>query len=109
MLNIVLLLMGLFLEPLAALILAMPILSAVAPHIGIDPVQFGIMVVLNLMIGMITPPVGLVLFIVSTIARTPLEVISRTILPLIGICIIVLALVAFWAPLSLTLPAIVGH
>lgn len=109
LLNVVLLVLGLFLEPLAALILAMPILSAVAPEIGIDPVQFGVMIVLNLMIGMITPPVGLVLFIVGSIARTPLEAVSRAMLPLIGICILVLALVAFVSPLSLTLPALIGN
>lgn len=109
LLNVILLIIGLFLEPLAALILAMPILSAVAPHIGIDPVQFGVMIVLNLMIGMITPPVGLVLFIVGSIARTPLEAVSRAVLPLIGICIVVLMLVAFVAPLSLFLPSVVGR
>ena len=109
LLNVILLIIGLFLEPLAALILAMPILSAVAPQIGIDPVQFGVMIVLNLMIGMITPPVGLVLFIVGSIARTPLEAVSRAVLPLIGICIVVLMLVAFVAPLSLFLPSIVGR
>ena len=108
LLNVVLLIIGLFLEPLAALILAMPILSAVAPQIGVDPVQFGVMIVLNLMIGMITPPVGLVLFIVGSIARVPLEGVSRAVLPLIGICIVVLMLVAFVAPLSLTLPSLIG-
>lgn len=108
LLNIVLLILGLFLEPLAALILAMPILSAVAPEIGIHPVQFGVMIVLNLMIGLITPPVGLVLFIVGTISRAPLESVSRAMLPLIGICIVVLALVAFFPPLSLFLPTIIG-
>jgi len=108
LLNLVLLLVGLFLEPLAALILAMPILNVLAPEIGLDPVQFGVMIVLNLMIGMITPPVGLVLFIVGSIARTPLEAVSRAILPLIGLCIIVLMLVAFVPALSLTLPTLFG-
>lgn len=104
LLNGVLLIMGLFFEPLAALILAMPILSALAPHIGIDPVQFGVMIVLNLMIGMITPPVGLVLFIVGAISREPIESVSRAALPTIGLCLIVLALVAFVPAVSLTLP-----
>ena len=108
LLNVVLLILGLFLEPLAALILAMPILSALAPEIGIHPVQFGVMIVLNLMIGLITPPVGLVLFIVGTISRAPLESVSRAMLPLICICVIVLALVAFFPPLSLFLPSIIG-
>lgn len=104
LLNGVLLILGLFFEPLAALILAMPILSALAPQIGIDPIQFGVMIVLNLMIGMITPPVGLVLFIVGAISREPIEKVSRAALPMIGICLLVLALVAFVPAVSLTLP-----
>jgi tripartite ATP-independent transporter DctM subunit len=106
LLNLILLLLGLFLEPLAALILVMPVLNALAPTIGMDPVQMGIMVVLNLMIGMITPPVGLVLFIVGTIARSPLEAVSRAVLPLIGICLVVLFLVAAVPQVSLFLPGL---
>lgn len=106
LLNVVLLVLGLFLEPLAALILAMPILAAVTPMIGIDPVQFGVMVVLNLMVGMVTPPVGLVLFIVSAIARTPLEQVTRAALPLIAISLVVLMLVAFVPQVSLFLPGL---
>lgn len=108
LLNGVLLIMGLFFEPLAALILAMPILSALAPQIGIDPIQFGVMIVLNLMIGMITPPVGLVLFIVGAISREPLETVSRAALPMIGICLLVLLLVAFVPAVSLTLPRLLA-
>ena len=102
--NVVLLFFGLFPEPMAALILAMPILSALMPVIGIDPVQFGVMIVLNLMIGMITPPVGLVLFIVSGISRTPLTAVVRAILPMLVICVGVLLMVAFVPALSLTVP-----
>lgn len=104
LLNVVLLLLGLFLEPLAALILAMPILSVLRPELGMDPVQFGVMVVLNLMIGMITPPVGLVLFIVGAIGRTPIEQVARAALPLIGIAVFVLLMVALVPQLSLFLP-----
>lgn len=102
--NVILVFFGLFLEPLAALILMMPILSALMPTIGMDPVQFGVMVVLNLMIGMITPPVGLVLFIVSSIARTPLTDVIRASLPLLAICGLLLMAVAFIPALSLTIP-----
>ncbi|WP_018699251.1 TRAP transporter large permease [Amorphus coralli] len=109
LLNIILLILGFFLEPLAALILAMPILNQLGPVIGLDPVQFGVMIVFNLMIGMITPPVGLCLFIVSAIGRVPLDQVSRAALPLIGICIVVLALVGLVPALSLTLPALFGH
>lgn len=109
LLNVILLILGFFLEPLAALILAMPILNELAPVIGLDPVQFGVMIVFNLMIGMITPPVGLCLFIVSAIGRVPLDQVSRAALPLIGICLVVLALVGFVPQLSLILPALIGH
>jgi len=109
LLNIILLILGFFLEPLAALILAMPILNQLGPVIGLEPVQFGVMIVFNLMIGMITPPVGLCLFIVSAIGRVPLDQVSRAALPLIGICLVVLALVGLVPALSLTLPALFGH
>jgi len=104
LLNVVLLIIGLFLEPLAALVLVMPILNELFPLLEIDSVQFGVMVVLNLMIGMITPPVGLCLFIVSAIGKTPLEKVAVAILPMIGISLIILGLVAFVPFLTLTLP-----
>jgi C4-dicarboxylate transporter DctM subunit len=106
LLNLILLLLGLFLEPLAALVLAMPILNQVFPMLDIHPVQFGVMVVLNLMIGMVTPPVGLCLFIVSTIGRVSLERISRVAMPMICICLIVLMLVAYVPWLTLALPGV---
>lgn len=108
LLNIVLLILGLFLEPLAALILAMPILNEIFPLLGVDPVQFGIMVVLNLMIGMITPPVGLCLFIVAAISKEPLEKVALAILPMICIALTVLLLVAFVPALTLSLPTWLG-
>lgn len=108
LLNIVLLILGLFLEPLAALVLAMPILNEIFPLLDIDAVQFGIMVVLNLMIGMITPPVGLCLFIVAAIGKEPLEKVALAILPMIGLAVLVLLLVAFVPALTLSLPQWLG-
>ena len=108
LLNLVLLVLGFFLEPLAALILVMPILNELGPAIGLDPVQFGIMVVFNLMIGMITPPVGLCLFIVGAIGRVPLDKLSWAALPMIGICLAVLMAVSFVPALSLALPRLAG-
>jgi tripartite ATP-independent transporter DctM subunit len=108
LLNLVLLVLGLFLEPLAALVLSMPILNELFPLLDLDPVQFGVMVVLNLMIGMITPPVGLCLFIVSAIGKQPLERVALAILPMIAICLVVLLSVAFVPGLTLTLPAMIG-
>ena len=104
LLNILLLVLGLFLEPLAAMILVMPVLTQLAPVMALDPVQLGIMVVLNLMIGMVTPPVGLVLFIVGSISRAPLERVSLEALPFIALALAVLAAVIVFPPLSLFLP-----
>ncbi|MCO5070617.1 MAG: TRAP transporter large permease [Rhizobiaceae bacterium] len=109
LLNLIILILGFFLEPLAALVLAMPILNLLAPVIGMDPVQFGVMIVLNLMIGMITPPVGLCLFIVSAIGRVSVDKVTRAALPMIAICLVVLMAVAFVPAVSLTLPTIFGR
>jgi len=107
LLNVLLLVMGFFLEPLAALILAMPVLSELIPASGLDPIQFGVMVVLNLMIGMITPPVGLCLFIVGSIGRVPLDQVSLAAIPFIIICVGVLMLVTFVPAVSLFLPQLI--
>lgn len=106
LLNVILLILGLFLEPLAAMVLIMPILNALAPTIGMDSVQMGVMVVLNLMIGLCTPPVGLVLFIVSSIARSPLQAVARASLPMLCLCLIVLFLVAAVPGITLGIPAL---
>ncbi len=104
MLNIVLLILGVFLEPISILILTMPILMQFLKIIGMDPVQFGVMVVLNVVIGMATPPVGILLFIVCATSGQPLTAVAREALPLIGICLFVLFLVAAFPMISLALP-----
>lgn len=103
MLNIVLLILGMFLEPISILILTMPILLQFMNIIGMDPVQFGAMVVLNIAIGMATPPVGILLFIVCAASGEPLTKVIKEAMPLIGICIAVLALVALIPALTLFL------
>lgn len=104
MLNVVLLILGMFLEPISILILTMPILMQFLKIIGMDPVQFGTMVVLNVVIGMATPPVGILLFIVCAASGQPLTKVAREAMPLIGICMIVLFLVAAVPAVSLFLP-----
>jgi C4-dicarboxylate transporter DctM subunit len=103
MLNIVLLILGMFLEPISILILTMPILLKFQALIGMDPVQFGIMVILNSVIGMATPPVGILLFIVCAVSGEPLTKVSKEAVPLILITIAVLALIALVPPVSLML------
>jgi C4-dicarboxylate transporter, DctM subunit len=108
MINLVLLLLGMFLEPISILILTMPILLQLAKIIGMDIVQFGTMVVINVVIGMGTPPVGICLFIVCAISGRSLVEVSKEALPLLGICIVVLALVALVPAVTLWLPRAFG-
>ena len=108
MINLVLLLLGMFLEPISILILTMPILLQLAKIIGMDIVQFGTMVVLNVVIGMGTPPVGVCLFIVCAISGRSLVEVSKEALPLLGVCIFVLMLVALVPEITLFLPRAFG-
>ncbi|MDF1802155.1 TRAP transporter large permease [Thalassovita sp.] len=104
LLNIFLLILGMFLEPISILILTMPILMKFQVLIGMDPVQFGTVVVLNVVIGMATPPVGILLFIGAAISGEPVTRVIRQALPLVGICLLVLALCALIPSLTLFLP-----
>lgn len=104
MLNIFLLILGMFLEPISILILTMPILMEISGIVNMHPVQFGAMAVLNVVIGMATPPVGILLFIVSATSGEPLIKVIRQALPLIGICLVVLAAVALIPAFTLFLP-----
>jgi C4-dicarboxylate transporter DctM subunit len=108
MINLVLLLLGMFLEPITILILTMPILIQLAKIIQMDIVQFGTMAVLNVVIGMGTPPVGICLFIVCSISGRSLTEVSKEALPLIGVCLVVLAMVALIPPVTLFLPRAFG-
>jgi TRAP-type C4-dicarboxylate transport system permease large subunit len=91
-------------EALAAMLILIPILAPAAASYGIDPVQFGVMVVLNLIIGTITPPVGVVLFVVTRIAEIRFEVMARAILPWLVPLLLVLAAITVYPPFTLWLP-----
>ena len=101
-----LLVVGCFMEALAAMLILIPILVPAAAQFGIDPVQFGLIFVLNLMIGTITPPVGVVLFVTSKIAGIRFEAMSRAILPWLMPLLAVLAAITLWPPLSTWLPSL---
>jgi tripartite ATP-independent transporter DctM subunit len=107
--NVILLLVGTVLETTAALIIFIPILLPIMTSIGVDPVWFGVMMVLNLIIGLVTPPVGVVLFVTSGIAKLPLEELIRAIWPYLLVMLAVLALVASVPALSLWLPGLFGY
>lgn len=102
--NVLLLIVGCFMEALAAMLILIPILTPVAAQLGIDPIQFGLIFVLNLMIGTITPPVGVVLFVTSKIAGISFESMSRAIVPWLLPLFAVLFAITFWPPLTTFLP-----
>lgn len=99
---------GLFIDTLPALIILTPVLGPIAAQFGIDPRQFAMMLVLNLAIGMVTPPVGPVLFVISTVGRLRIEALSRAVLPLLAAEIAVLLLVIFVPEISTAIPDYFG-
>ncbi len=101
--NIVLFIIGMFIEGSAAIIVLAPILVPVAIQYGIDPVHFGIVMVVNLAIGFITPPFGVNLFAACTVARIPLERIIPPIIAFIGVVVFCLMLITYIPPISLGL------
>ncbi len=104
MINILLLIVGMFMETIAALIILFPPLLAVAVGVGIDPIHFATFAVLNLMIGLTTPPVGICLFVCANIAKAPLSSVIRSVLPFLAGNLVVLLLVSYIPQLSLWLP-----
>jgi tripartite ATP-independent transporter DctM subunit len=103
---LLLLFFGTFLEPSSAIIILTPVLLPVAVRLGIDPVHFGAIIVLGMVIGLITPPVGLCLFVVCGITGLSLEQVSRASLPFVGLLVVVLVLVAYVPALTLWLPGV---
>ncbi|GGY02756.1 ABC transporter permease [Litchfieldella qijiaojingensis] len=106
-LNLILLFVGTFMETIAALIILFPALLGVATGVGMDPVHFAVMAVLNLMIGLTTPPVGVCLFVVSGIGNLPMLRVAYAILPFLICNIAVLLLVAYVPAISLWLPNLI--
>jgi tripartite ATP-independent transporter DctM subunit len=105
--NLVLLAVGCFMEALAAMLILIPILVPAAISFGIDPVQFGLIMIFNLILGTIHPPIGVVLFVMARIAEVTFEQISRAILPWLVPLLFVLAAITVWPPLTLWLPGLV--
>lgn len=108
LLNIILLILGCIMDMAPIILIATPILLPIATSIGIDPVQFGIMIVLNCGIGLLTPPVGAVLFIGSAVSKVPMERVVKATLPFYLCMLITLFMVTFIPEISLWLPEILG-
>jgi len=107
--NIMFLILGCFMEGTAAMIITVPIFLPIAEAYGINPIMFGAIVVLNLMIGLITPPVGLCLYVACGISNISLERISKAVIPFLIVEIIVLLIVTYCPPVTLWLPKIAGY
>lgn len=106
--NIVLLIAGAFMEPSAIILIMAPVLFPIAMELGIDPIHLGIIMVVNLEIGMITPPVGLNLFVTSAVTRMPLVSVIRAVAPWIILMLVFLMLVTYIPNISLGLLKVLG-
>ncbi|WP_447957305.1 TRAP transporter large permease [Vreelandella sp. EE7] len=107
LINLILLVVGCFMETVAAITILTPVLLPLAVQAGVDPVQFGIIMVLNLMIGLLTPPVGLVLFILARVADISFPRAVRATLPFIAALLVSLLLITFIPALTLWLPSLI--
>ena len=104
--NVLLLIVGCFMETIAAISILVPILMPIVTQVGIDPVQFGVVMVLNLMIGLLTPPVGMVLFVLSRVGKLSFDRTVRAVLPFLIPLLVVLVLVSAVPAITLWLPTL---
>ncbi|MEJ2240326.1 MAG: TRAP transporter large permease, partial [Gemmatimonadales bacterium] len=106
--NLILLAVGVFMDITPAVLIFTPIFLPIAAHLGVDPTHFGIIMVLNLCIGLCTPPVGTVLFVGVGVAQTSITRVIRPLLPLYFAMIVALMIVTYFPALSLWLPSLFG-
>jgi TRAP-type C4-dicarboxylate transport system permease large subunit len=102
------LVLGMFIDPSAAIILFIPVLGEAAKAAGVDPVHFGVIVILNLNIGLLTPPLGVCLYAAEKIADCGLGQLLKEIWPFLIVSLIALALVTYIPAISLWLPRLIG-
>ncbi len=108
MINIILLMVGTFMDMTPAVLIFTPIFLPVAMALGMHPVQFGMVIVLNLCIGICTPPVGTLLFVGSGVAKVPVTKVIKPLLPLLAVMTLVLMIITYFPGLSLWLPRVFG-
>ena len=106
--NIFLFIVGMFLDAGPAILIFAPILAPIMTNVGVDPVHFGVVMVVNLSIGLATPPMGLVLFVASGVSGVPLQKISRAIIPFLCAEFLVIFLISFFPSLVIGLPKLLG-
>jgi tripartite ATP-independent transporter DctM subunit len=106
--NVLLLAFGVFIEPLPGVLVLVPILSPMAASLGIDPLHFAIVVIVNLTLGMVTPPVGSLLFVTALVAKIRMPELNRELWPMLAIQILVLALITLVPQISTFLPTVLS-
>jgi len=108
MINILLFIVGMFLDAGPAIIILGPILAPVFIKLGVDPVHFAIIMSVNLTVGLATPPMGLVLFVASSVSGEKVERIAKAILPFLAVEVVVIFLITYVPSISMTLPRWLG-
>lgn len=106
--NLLLILLGAFIDATAVILITVPVLLPIAVEFGVDPVHFGVIMILNLMIGLLTPPVGSVLFVMSSVLRTPVEQVFKGIAPFLIPMLLVLLLLTFFPGIVTIVPNVLG-
>lgn len=107
--NVLLLVLGCFLEGTTIILVILPVLLPTAQALGVDPVHFGVMAVTNIMLGLVTPPYGLLLFMMGKIADVPLRELVREVMPFLYVMIVALAAITLIPDLVLFLPRLLGY
>lgn len=107
LINLIVLVVGCFMETVAAITILVPVLLPIAVQVGVDPVHFGVILVLNLMIGLLTPPVGMVLYVLSRVAKVPFERCMSATMPFLVPLVLVLMLITFFPVFTMWLPTLI--
>ena len=107
--NLVFFILGLFMDDLPALIVFMPILTPAAVSLGMDPIHFGILVAANVGLSLITPPVGVVLYVACGLSRLPIETVIRPLIPFMLVLVGTLLIISYVPAITLFVPRLLGH
>ena len=108
LINILLFIVGMFLDAGPAIIILGPILGPIFTDLGVDPVHFAIIMSVNLTVGLATPPMGLILFVASSVSGERVETIAKAILPFLAVEILVIFLITYFPAISMTVPRLTG-
>ncbi len=107
LMNVIMLVLGMFLETIAVMLITVPLVLPLLGPLGIDPVHYAMVVTINMELALLTPPVGLNLFVLSSISNTPVETAAKGVLPFIAIMLVLLGIITFVPEISLFLPNLV--